>query len=237
MIMKKPLLLILYFSILFQMSAHSQVSFQAYGGLATFQMDGLKDLNALVEESVPFDISNVDNFDPGFYFGASVKTALFSNLMVGLSYQYNTTGSRIGLKDYSGYYNFDQIVNGHLLGIEPGVIMEETSKYRLVFSVMSGALFTSIKTEEVLSVSGQKEEDQEYMSAFSIPVYPSINLSIPVNDFISGYFSAGYMVDTGGKVHLKDNRDAVLNIDGYPVKTGWTGFRISAGLQLNLGRR
>ena len=115
--------------------------------------------------------------------------------------------------------------------------MEETSKYRLVFSVMSGALFTSIKTEEVLSVSGQKEEDQEYMSAFSIPVYPSINLSIPVNDFISGYFSAGYMVDTGGKVHLKDNRDAVLNIDGYPVKTGWTGFRISAGLQLNLGRR
>jgi hypothetical protein len=235
--MKKRILLILYLTVMFHLSVLSQVSLQVYGGLATFKMDGLKDLNALAEESVPFDISNVDNFDPGFYFGASAQTALFSNLMVGLSYQYNTTGSRIGIKDYSGYYNFDQIVNGHLLGIEPGVIMTETPKYRLIFTIMSGALFTTIKTEEVLSVSGQTEEDQEYMSAFSIPVYPSINLSVPVKDFISGYFSAGYMVDTGGKVHLKGNRDTVLNIDGYPVKTGWTGLRISAGLQVNMGRR
>jgi len=232
--MKKLFLLILYFNVLFHMSAQSQVSFQVYGGLATYKMDGLKEFNELVGESVPFDISNVDNFDPGFYFGASAHTALFSNLMLGLSYQYNTTGSRIGIKDYSGYYNFDQIVNGHLLGIEPGVIMTETSKYRLIFTIMSGALFTLVKTEEVLSVSGQKEEDQEYMSAFSIPVYPSINLYVPVNDLISGYFSAGYLVDTGGKVHLKGNRDAFLNIGGYPVKTGWTGLRISAGLMLNL---
>jgi len=219
------------------MSALSQVSLQVYGGLATFRMDGLKELNTLVEESVPFDISIVDNFDPGFYFGASAHMALFSNLMVGLSYQYNTTGSRIGIKDYSGYYNFDQIVNGHLLGIEPGVIMTETPKYRLIFTIMSGALFTTIKTEEVLSVSGQTEEDQEYMSAFSIPVYPSINLSIPVKGFIYGSFSAGYLVDTGGKVHYKGNHDAVVIISGNPVKTGWTGLRISAGLHVNLGRR
>jgi hypothetical protein len=200
-------------------------------------MDGLKELNTLVEESVPFDVSIVDNFDPGFYFGASAHTALFSNLIVGLSYQYNTTGSRFGIKDYSGYYNFDQIVNGHLLGIESGVIMTETPKYRLIFTIMSGALFTTIKTEEVLSVSGQTEEDQEYMSAFSIPVYPSINLAFPVKDFIYGFFSAGYLVDTGGKVHYKGNRDAVVIISGNPVETGWTGLRISAGLQVNLGLR
>ena len=88
------------------MSAHSQVSFRVYGGLATFKMDDLKDLNALVEESVPFDISNVDNFDPGFYFGASAHTALFSNLIVGLSYQYSTTGSRIGHKGLFGILQF-----------------------------------------------------------------------------------------------------------------------------------
>ncbi|TFG44347.1 MAG: hypothetical protein E4H43_00465, partial [Bacteroidia bacterium] len=183
-------------------------------------MDRLKELNQAIAETLPFDVGTVDNFDPGFYFGASVQAVVFSNLMLDLSYQYNTTGSRIGTKDYSGYYSFDQIVNSHLIGIGPGVIMTETARYRLSVSILSGMIFTKIRSKEALSVSVEKEESSESMSAFSIPVYPSLNLSVPLVDLISVNFSAGYLVDTGGQVHLKGNSNAVLTSGESTVITG-----------------
>jgi hypothetical protein len=232
--MKNCKILILAIVVLFPVSVHSQVSFSAFGGFATYKMAQLKEFNEVIKETLPFDVGTVDNFKPGFYFGASAQAVPFSNLLFGLRYQFNTTGSRIGTKDYSGYYSFDQIVNGHLIGIEPGVIMTETAKYRLTLTIMSGALFTNIKSKETLSISGEKEESSENLSAFSIPVYPSLTLSIPVIDLISVCFSAGYLIDTGGKVHLKGNSNAVLMTGENIVKTGWNGLRINAGLKLNL---
>jgi hypothetical protein len=220
-------------------SIHAQVKpgnlfFTAFSGIATYKMDQMKELNKLTEKTLPFDVNTVDNFDPGFYLGGIVQTHLFSNLDICVRYQYNSTGSRIGQKDYSGYYTFDQIVNGHLLGIEPEVIIDENERYRISFSIMTGALFTRVKTKETLSISGDKEQVSEDLSAFSVPVYPSLKFSVPILTSISGSFSMGYMFDTGGKVHLKENRDIILLIDNTYVRTEWSGLRITLGMKINL---
>jgi hypothetical protein len=197
-------------------------------------MGQLKELNKLTAKALPFDVKTVNNFDPGFYFGTSFEARLFSNIMLGISYQFNTTGSRIGLKDYSGYYTFDQIVNGHLLGIEPEVIIDENKKYRISFSILTGALFTAVNTNETIAVAGDEEQVSKNLSAFSVPVYPSLKLSVPFIDWMEGSFSLGYLFDTGGKVHLKDNKDAFLIVDNKYVKTEWSGWRIALGLKIFL---
>jgi hypothetical protein len=45
------------------------------------------------------------------------------------------------------------------------------------------------------------------------------------------------MFDTGGYLHLSDNKDAVLQVNDEKVKTGWSGWRIVVGVDLNIIRR
>jgi len=238
--MNKHRILISALVFLLSYSIYAQVEpikiyFTAFSGIATYKMDQLKQLNELVAENLTFDIKKINSFDPGFYLGGLLQTHILSKIEICLRYQYNTTGSRIGQKDYSGCYTFDQIVNGHLLGIEPEIIMDEKEHYRVSFSIMSGALFTTVKTEESIEISGDKKQDSEYMSAFSVPVCLSIKLSVPIiKNWISGSFFPGYLFDTGGKVHLKGNRDAILKVDDEYVKTEWSGLRIAIGLKFNL---
>lgn len=234
MIMRNIKIVFVAILLLVPVSAWSQVSFSAEAGFATYKMDQLKGLNDLQKQSLPFDVQTVDNFNPGIDIGTSAQVKVFSDVLLGICYQYNTTGSRIGLRDYSGYYTFDQIVNGHFLGIGPEWIIDELKEYRISFSIMTGVLLTRIKMKETLSLSGEREQSSEYFSAFSIPVYPALKVSVPFKDWLDGFLTLGYLIDTGGEVHLRSNSSAVLMNGDESVKTEWSGFRITAGLRFNL---
>jgi hypothetical protein len=62
-----------------------------------------------------------------------------------------------------------------------------------------------------------------------------MNILLIINGYLydSGTISLGYMYDTGGKVHLKNDKDAVIRINDSKVETGWTGLRITAGLRFD----
>ncbi|NSW94173.1 MAG: hypothetical protein HPY62_05625 [Bacteroidales bacterium] len=212
----------------------SQSSIGLYGGLATFSMDNLKELNNQQTNSLPFDIVKVDNFNPGFYMGASFNYSLSDNYLIGIQYQYTTTGSRIGQKDYSGFYYFDQIASGHFIGIKPETVIERNSFFSVSLYLETGAIFTKLKMKEKLEVYDIKQESSESFFAVSVPVSAGIKASIPIIDKLSGTVSCGYLYDTGSKLHLKGNKYAVVAVNEIPVKTGWTGFRINAGLTFKL---
>jgi len=211
----------------------SQVSFGVFGGLGTYRMDNLKEINRMQAKSLPIETIKVDNFNPGFYLGTSANLELSGNFVLGLSYQYNTTGSRIGQKDYSGYYAYDQIVNGHFIGIEPETIIGVNNFMTASVSMVTGVSFTNLEMRETISISEQKQVNSESFTAASVYLYPAVKLFIPAFKMISGTISLGYLYDTGGKVHLKGNKDAVIGINDSPVETGWTGLRITAGLRFD----
>jgi len=197
-------------------------------------MHHLKELNDEVESQLPFDVKSVDNFDPGFYFGGSLQTTFSSKVLLGIVYQYYTTGSRIGQKDYSGYYTFDQIANGHFVGLEPGVIVLNKKAISIAASVQGGALFSGIKLNEHLVVGETESTDSQNLRAFSIAITPTVKASIPIIAPLRCSLSLGRMIDTGGELHLPENKDAVLIINNSNVKTGWSGWRIAVELNINL---
>lgn len=211
-----------------------RLNFSAYAGYATYEMNKLKEINNLTEKLLPFEVKNVNNFDPGFYFGGSLQTLILSNIYLGLIYQYYTTGSRIGQKDYSGFYAFDQRMNGHLVGVEPEIILTNKKEFSISSSVQVGALFSEIKMNEYLLVGEIKNQDYKTFSAFSIVIYPSVKISVPIYRRIRCLLSFGRMFDTSGKVHLSNDKNALLLIDDTKVKTGWSGWRITTGLTMNL---
>lgn len=237
--MKKSNLLIPFLLIILWLNASSQVSkgrldFSSLAGYATYDMANMKEMNRLTQKSLPFDVINVNNFDPGYYFGGSLRTWLLSNATIGLFYQHYSTGSRIGQKDYSGIYTFDQILDCDLVGLEPEFIFLNKKRFGISSAVQAGALFSKINMKEYLKVGETITHDNQNLSAFSIVVCPSLKLSVPVINPIGLFISVGSMIDTGGKVHRFGNKDAVLTAGGDKVKTGWSGWRLSSGMKINL---
>ena len=231
--MKRFFEYILIMMLLIPVEAIPQVSVGVFGGLGTYRMAKLKEINEVQTMTVPIEIREIDNFDPRLYIGASVNVKLTEVILLGMNYGFNSTGSRIGLKDYSGYYAYDQIVNGHLFGLEPEVIVWMHRYLTISVSVMSGVIFTSLEMREAMSIGTVKEEDSELFAAVSVPVYPAVKFSRTLYKKLSAQVSAGYSFDTGGKVHLEGDEDAVIKINNTTVRTGWSGFRITAGLRFD----
>ena len=226
-----------YLSLLFlafPIMAPAQVSLGIAGGLATYQMNDLKTINTQQANSLPFETVEVDNFDLGWYLHASLTTKISEEFLLGMVYRYHSTGSRIGQRDYSGFYTFDQIVSAHFLGIEPEIMLAKHKFLEVSLSLVTGLNFTRWELKQVLSLQGQEEKESQSLVALSIPFNPSFNLYVPIISRLSAKISAGYLMDTGGKLHLKGNRDAVLMLQNEPVKTGWSGFRMAVGFFYNI---
>jgi len=211
--------------------ASGKLDATGYAGYATYKMEMLKELNQSVEESLPFEVKSVNNFDPAFYFGAAVQSRLSHIFSVGLVFQYHTTGSRIGQKDYSGSYTFDQIANCYLAAVRAEISILDKKSYTLSASVTSGALFTGLDIYESFILFETENNTSATFSAVSAAIYPAANFSVPVTHRFIWFLSLGRMFDTGGKVHLSDNKDAVLKVNEKTVNTGWSGWSISSGLK------
>ena len=210
-----------------------QVSYSLYVGVGTYGMADLKEINRQQALNLPIETIKVDNFNPGFFPGISANTELSEYLSLGFYYQYYTTGSRIGQRDYSGYYAFDQIVNGHFISLAPEFLIEESDFISVSFVLQAGFIFSSMKIKETLSLSGQTQSDSETFAAGSFSVLPEVKACIPVYKMISGIASIGYFYDSGGKIHLKGNHKAVVHLNDSPVKSGWSGFRVSLGIRFD----
>lgn len=201
----------------------------AFGGYASYSFDYLKDVNAQAINQLPFDAAVTDDFPSRVYFGGSVLLRLTNWYYIGPAYEFHSTGSRLGAKDYSGIYSFDQILTTHQLGIENEIRISKGLKPAVFFDITGGVNFSAWKMNEVLDVSGSREEDKSDFASIKPFVLPVLKLSYPVCRNISAFAKGGYLVDAGGKYHLKSNKDAQSE-----QKIPWNGFRISAGLELNV---
>ncbi|HEX2969955.1 MAG TPA: hypothetical protein VHO46_12720 [Bacteroidales bacterium] len=202
-----------------------------YGGYA---MPDLKRINTTVSQSLPFKAADVNSFDPGLYFSISVNYQK-DLLYVSLGYQNYTTGSRIGLKDYSGIYTFDQIVGGHLAFFQPGIIFGNKSLSAMP-SLPMGLMISTLRLDENLKVGEFERQDELKMTAKSLVFVPSLNVNISVLPFLGLTCAAGWMIDNGGKFHIKKHKEASLNIGGQ-VKSGWQGLRLSFGITLKIAHK
>ena len=237
--MKKSNILFIFLLIIPWLNASAQGSkcrldFSAYTGYATYDMAGLKGVNYLTHNSLPFEVKNINNFNPGYYYGGSLRIWLKSYATISEFYEHYSTGSRIGDKDYSGTYTFDQIVDGDLIGLEPEVIFANKRRFSISASLRTGALFSKVIMKEYFKVGESETHYSTNLSATSFAIIPSLKLSVQIIDPVGFFISAGGMLDTGGKVHLPGNRNAVLKADDEAIRAGWSGIRLSAGIKINL---
>lgn len=233
--MKRYLIFIMALIYGFEVSAQDEESEKSFlklgltGGFGGYSFEKLEDINNEVVENLPFDAKVIDNFPDRFYFGVTALARIANWYWAGPSYQFHSTGSRVGARDYSGSYHFDQILSAHQLGIENEIRISKSSKPAVFIDLAGGVNFSAWKMEEILDVSGQKETDKSDYSAIKPFVFPSVKVNYPFNKAFSVTAQAGYLFDLGGKYHLSGHNDYKSNF-----KIPWSGYRVSIGLEYNV---
>ena len=203
-------------------------------GYSTFDMSDLKKLNELTVKVLPFDTKRVNNFDPHLNFNGTLNINISGSIKMGLIFNYLTTGSRLGQKDYSGYYVLDQILNGYMIGAGPEIILGGIKKSEVSLSLFPAVLYTNARISENILVGSYNNKDSYSLSSSSFVIYPCLKFLFPLKEYLAVHFAAGALFDTGGKFHLKDDRKALININNNPARTGWSGLRVGVGIDISL---
>lgn len=225
---KKKILIILFvFSVVFGKAQENlpKLKVEIAGGFSTYSFENLERLNTEVAENLPFGTAVVDNFPYRIFYGGSVLLRLADWYSAGPAYEFHTTGSRIGARDYSGSYSFDQILTTHQLGLENEIKVSMGIKPAVFLDLTGGVNFSSWKMEEMLDLTEEFQEDKNEFSAIKPFVYPAVKLSFPVYAQLSVLLKAGYLFDVGGKYKNTENRDFQST-----QKIPWNGFRVSLGV-------
>jgi len=203
-------------------------------GVGTYRMQSLKTYIEIVNESLPFSPDLVDAFPPSLWYSAEVAVSR-GDFSWGLAVSYNSTGSRVSLKDYSGEYLSDRMLSA----ISPGFTAEYllpplAARITLTPGAMLGVTFSTMKVDETLVVDEEFIEDNhEDFGAFSLYSGPSLSLAWAMTSAVSLELQTGYILNYGiGRFKPKKERDSWSG--SYEIHPDWNGLRCGLSLCISI---
>lgn len=194
-----------------------------------YSMKDPKSINDEIILQLPFDVATINNFPPYFYYGGYILARIIPGFYVGPSYEYHTTGSRLGQKDYSGVFSFDQIFSFHSIGLKSEILIFEVSSFDLFFDITGGVNFSNWKMKQKLTIGSVESEDIQELSAIKPFILPSFKFKKLLINNISLDVKVGYSVDIGGKYHLKENKEMTSD-----KKCKWNGFNVALNVDIGI---
>lgn len=229
--MKKILLVIFILNSYLLVAQENEPKFRfgISGGYATFNHSDLKSINQSAIDQLPFEAKIIDEFEPNFNFGAYTQNQLFPRFWIGPEYHYYFSGSRVGQKDYSGVYSFDQYVHSHAIGLKIGYVLTEVDRFSLQFQLSSGFGLTKWKMDSKLIIGENSENQIDELKGFGWYFLPSFVANYRIIKGISFVGSAGYTLDLVRNYKYEAK-------SGYKITQmpDWSGLRLSVGVEFEL---
>lgn len=225
--MKKNILYLLLF-LTFTLSASSQEwNGEARTGFGLYDLYDVKELQlSLMKATHMTHIKPVETFPGNLFYSFSADYSLNPQNRIGLDFNYYTTGGRNHVKDYSGEYKLDMLLNGIRIGAKYARINRMYPNIYLGVQLSGGGMFSNLDLEEHLTVYDKTIADEGYeLTGLGIYVEPSMFLSYHLLENTHIDLMGGYEQDILGELHLKGNKDQKTN-----KSADWSGFRISLGI-------
>jgi hypothetical protein len=196
-------------------------------GMGNYSMSDLKGLNQINLKRLPFEAKIVSDFPPYWTYRPAVLVK-FNRISLGASLSYQSTGSRISVKDYSGEYRFDMNVNAISPGIYAEVEVLKIKTLQLSFYTSVEKSTTRLSTDEYFNVADSLLINEKFdLKAKSFSLEPGICVSYPILFFTFG-MNVGYSLPLGTKAfYLSDSKDKTMSNTetGKPVNPKWEGLR------------
>lgn len=219
----------------FSFSTFSQpFSIGVRGGLGSYSMDMLKDLQQLRTDQTQLPLKITDNYPITPFF--RVEAALNDLKYVGklaLFYSFSSTGARSTVSDYSGRADLDATINGHQFGLTIQKDFYNKQNWSAGVYGDISMILSTLKTTDNLEITFPAEVNEIENYTFQSKGYafePGAFIAYRVKPFV---FQAnlGVLGDSSKKLHLKGNDDMFVGVNNNPVKPQWFGLRL--GLQVS----
>lgn len=192
------------------------------GGFGTYIQSDLKKLNESVMSKSVYKPEMINDFPGNFFLGGYALVKVKPGFYVGPSYQFHSTGSRVGKKDYSGFYRFDNILSCHSVGIQIEKSITNGGKLVLSGGGIFGTNISLWEMSEELMIGDQSRESTTKFKALRPFIYPELKLEYPLIFSLNISLSAGYSFDLFGKY-----KTDVVTSD---LVAKWTGPRANLSL-------
>ncbi len=210
----------------------------ASSGVGSYSMADLKSLNDAIKPS--FDCQLVSDFPPYLYYQLSFFLDE-EEYSFGLFYTFQSTGSRISARDYSGEYYLDMQVQSNNVGFYAAMNLLQKSKCQLSVYAKPGIAFSNLDIREHFTLLDTVLVDGNAgFRATSFFLEPGIGFSYRVIPSLGIGINAGYFLQVGGQnFHLPGEKDYVLGIPdtGKEVKPNWSGYRVGISLIYNIKQK
>jgi len=226
--------IILSFFILLSMKLSAQfdpdkIKIGAQAGYTFFEQKDLRSVNRTIKDQLPFTTDIIDDFQPFFYFGVYSQYKLFNRFSIGPAYEYHYGGSRLGAKDYSATFSYDQYINSHQVGLKLDCALLSAVRMVLNFEITSGINITKWKTDMNLEIGDDGLFSERQMMNFkghSWNISPAVKLGYYVIPEICLFGALTYSFDLLKKYTNQENEN--INV----VKTpDLSGLKLSLGLE------
>lgn len=216
--MKNTIIYVVIFFISVNISAQS-VRFSYEAGYGTYGMYNMKELQKqIIKTYSPLPIKSVLQFPGYLNHSVSIDYYLSDNILFGINATYLTTGGRNHLKDYSGEYKTDLLINAFQLGIQSEYTKPINKKTAIFYNLKVGVIHSNLDITENLTVYyvDSLTSSSNYIE-WSPFFEPTIGISYNITKKIQAKLSIGVNIDTS---------TAIL-ID-------WSGFRSKIGMSYSL---
>ena len=193
----------------FRLSIEPGYGFYDMGKLHQIQEDGVNFMK-------DYAVKAVEKFPP--YFNQSVGIAWYisPDFLIGLSTTFFSTGGRNSVKDYSGEYKLDMIVNAQLYGLETEYNYNFLPKLSCYLNLKTGIISSKLDFIENFVVSNTTLINKKNtLKESNLYIEPSTGMRYFINKSISLSLGVGYLIDFGA---YSDNK--IINWSGLHIKSG-----------------
>lgn len=210
---------------------YKKIKVGVLGGVAFYGQNELNSINENMIDQLPFVIKLIDDFKPVIYFGGFAQYQLFNRFYLGPNYEYHYSGSRIGAKDYSGEYSFDQYVHTHQIGLKANYAFRQLTKTNLKLEMNVGANLTDWRMESNLILGDDNfinEQSNTEMKGLSWFVTPAVSVEYELLPRVDIWGSLGYSFDLLKNYTVKGNNE--LEVEKTP---DWSGLKLTLGIAVS----
>jgi hypothetical protein len=216
--------------------AHAQnVVVRAESGFGTFYMSDLKVFQSSLLPDLGVDVKTLSRF-PGYYgYGVSLLYVFKSGTGVGFCSDIYSTGGRNYHKDYSGLYKLDILTHAYNVGTVLSKKLYEGKRLVSNIEIQQGLKFSKLTMNETMVVTEPVFDHTINLVSSSWWIKPGFRAEYKVFKFLSVGTFAGGEINLNGILHLKGNKDAVLqNQARQKVTINWSGLRVALSLSGNI---
>lgn len=229
----KKIIVLLFILTSLQLSAQKneeRIKIGGGAGYSFFKQDDLKSINKNIITQLPFDANIIDDFGPSIFFGAYAMYSLKNRFHIGPAYEYHYSGSRLGIKDYSGTFSFDQYIHNHQIGLKVDYSLFLQPKTAFKIELDAGANLTDWKMESKLIVGDNdySEQQQEHLKGLSWYVSPVLKNDFCLLPQLYLVGTIGYIFDLFKNYHLV-GKNAVDVVE----TPNWSGLKMYLGFEFN----